>query len=118
MRWSIAGSGGRGKQGVPWTHRHDAGGLVPHAVDGEAVDGPLNVVGPAPVTSRDFARALGRAVGRPAILPSPAPVLRVVFGQVAEAILASHRALPRRALETGYRFRFETLEAALADVVP
>ena len=89
-----------------------------HAVDVEAVDGPLNVVGPAPVTSRDFARALGRAVGRPAILPSPAPVLRVVFGQVAEAILASHRALPRRALETGYRFRFETLEAALADVVP
>ncbi len=118
FRLGVGGPVGRGRQWVPWIHLDDAVGLVLHALDVEAIDGPLDVVGPAPVTSRDFARALGRAVGRPAILPSPAPVLRVVFGQVAEAILASHRVLPRRALETGYRFRFEALEAALADVVP
>jgi uncharacterized protein len=66
------------------------------------------------VTSRAFAETLGRVLGRPAVLPAPAPALRLLFGEMADtALLASQRAVPARLLESGYRFRFPTLEPAL-----
>jgi NAD dependent epimerase/dehydratase family enzyme len=66
------------------------------------------------VTSRSFAETLGRVLGRPAILTAPAPALRLLFGEMADtALLASQRAVPERLLESGYRFRFPTLEPSL-----
>jgi NAD dependent epimerase/dehydratase family enzyme len=96
----------------------DVAGLVLHALDTPSVAGACNVVAPGAVTSAGFARALGRALRRPALLPVPAFALRLAFGEMAdEVMLASTRAQPRRALESGYGFLQPQLGAALAHVL-
>ncbi len=113
FRAGIGGPFGLGGQWMPWVALDDVIGMLLHAVATPGCQGPLNVVGPAPVINREFARALGKVVGRPAILPLPAFALRLVVGELADALLASQRALPRVATESGYRFAFEGLSAAL-----
>lgn len=117
FRLGAGGPMGHGRQFVPWIHLADEVGLILHALDHEAVDGPMLAVSPHPVRNREFARALGRALHRPAILPVPGPALRLAVGELSTVLLASHNAHPRRALETGYRFRFPALEGALADLL-
>ena len=72
---------------------------------------------PNPVSQRQFAAALGRALGRPAVLPVPAFALRLGLGELAELLLGGQSAPPTRLLEHGFVFRFPTLDAALADLV-
>jgi uncharacterized protein len=79
-----------------------------------SVQGPVNVVAPAPVTNLDFTRTLGRVLKRPACIPLPAVVARTLFGQAAdELLLASARVLPMRLRQTGFQFEHPELEAAL-----
>src|SRR6266571_1502015 len=95
--------------------RLGAGGVIRHALATEALRGPVNAVAPAPVTNREFTHALARAVRRPALLPLPAFAVRLLFGEMADALLlASARGEPERLLATGYVFRYPTLPDALA----
>lgn len=115
------GLGGRlasGRQWMPWIHIDDLVGLLLHAARTQDLDGPMNAVGPRPVTNREFTQSLARALGRPAVFPMPGPVLKLAFGQFGEVLLASQRALPRRALDSGYRFQFSELSAALENLFP
>ena len=112
----VGGPIGNGKQWFPWIHLADEVGMVLWALDG-GVRGPLNAVAPAPVRMKDFAQALGRALHRPALFPVPALVLRLGLGEMAEVLLEGQRAVPRKALDCGYRFRFPELSAALADLI-
>jgi NAD dependent epimerase/dehydratase family enzyme len=73
----------------------------------------LNVTAPAPVTNRDFSRALGRALHRPAVLPVPGFALRVLYGEMAQIVTTGVRAVPRRLDELGYGFRQPELASAL-----
>jgi uncharacterized protein (TIGR01777 family) len=98
----------------PWIHEDDAAGLVLHALDSPRLAGPVNVVAPELVRMGDFSRALGRVLRRPALVPAPVPVLRLLLGQVAEALNPGQKILPRAALASGYRFRHERLDGALA----
>ena len=92
----------------------DAAGAIHHAIHHDQLRGPVNVVAPQPVTSREFARVLGRVLRRPAIIPVPAAALRLVLGEMAdELLLTSTRVEPRLLLDTGYRFRHTDLEHAL-----
>lgn len=100
-----------------WIHLTDEVGLVRFALENERVSGPLNATAPEPVRNRDFARALGRALHRPSLLPAPAFAVRLALGEMAVVALASQRVLPRKALELGYRFRFERIEPALQDLL-
>jgi NAD dependent epimerase/dehydratase family enzyme len=81
------------------------------------VSGPVNATAPEPVTNRDFSRALGRALGRPAVLPTPVFALKLLYGDFAEILATGQRVMPARAVESGYAFRFPDLGAALAEVV-
>jgi len=117
FRLGLGGPMGSGRQYWPWIHLADEVGLVLHALDAASLDGPMICAAPHPVRQRDFARALGRTLGRPAVLPAPAFALRLALGEMAGTVLASHRAVPRVALESGYTFRFPTLDAALADLI-
>jgi hypothetical protein len=115
----LGGPIGGGRQWLPWVHRDDVIGLIRWAMTrSDVASGPLNVVAPNPVTSRDLAGAIGRALGCPAVLPVPALAVRLLAGGVADAVLASQRVIPERAQALGYRFRFSTIEAALADLLP
>ncbi|MBP7127547.1 TIGR01777 family oxidoreductase [Myxococcota bacterium] len=113
FRRGLGGPIGLGRQFVPWVSLEDVAGLVLHAVRRPSIRGPLNVTSPRPVRQRTFAAALGRALGRPALLPAPPLLLRLVLGEFAGELLASRRVIPRVALESGYSFRLPDLPEAI-----
>ncbi|HEX3901553.1 MAG TPA: TIGR01777 family oxidoreductase [Polyangia bacterium] len=118
FRIGLGGKIGSGTQWMPWIHLDDEIGLIRHAMEHEAVEGPLNLVAPEPVTNGEFVRALGEALGRPTALTAPAFALRLAFGAMTdELLLASQRAMPVRTLETGYTFRHPLLREALGELV-
>jgi uncharacterized protein (TIGR01777 family) len=106
-----------GSQVMSWIHSHDIVGIFLLALDTPAATGPVNGTAPQPVTNRQFGKALGRALHRPAFLPTPPLALRALLGEVAGVVATGQRVLPKRALELGYQFRFPNLDAALADIV-
>ena len=113
FRLAAGGRVGTGRQWMSWVGREDAIGAVYHAMM-TACRGAVNVCAPGAVTNAGFTRALAAAVGRPALFPVPAPVLRAVFGQMAdETLLASTRATPGALLDSGYVFRHADVGACL-----
>ena len=114
FRLGVGGPLGSGHQWVSWAAIDDVVGAVHHALMTDGLAGPVNVCAPDPVTFRALAQTLGRVLGRPAVLPVPAPALRLLFGEMADtALLGSQRAVPARLLDSGYRFRYAALEPAL-----
>ena len=105
---------GSGRQYWPWIAIDDAVGAVLHALTSDSLEGPVNVVAPDPPTNLQYTRTLGRVLNRPTVFALPAPVARVVLGQLAdELILASQRVEPAKLEESGYEFRYPELEGAL-----
>jgi hypothetical protein len=114
FRLGLGGPLGSGRQLLSWVALDDTVGALDHALRTAGLDGPVNVAAPEPVAQSDFARVLGRVLRRPAFLPLPAAVLRLVFGEMAEeTLLASTGVLPARLQESGFRFRHPELEGAL-----
>jgi uncharacterized protein len=105
-----------GRQYLPWIHLDDVAGALVHCVTDERVAGPVNLTA-VPVTNRDFSRALGRALRRPAVLPIPGFGLWLLYGEMSMVIVTGQRAVPTRLAETGFRFRHGDLEPALRDVL-
>jgi uncharacterized protein (TIGR01777 family) len=114
FRLGLGGRVGSGRQWFPWVHVDDVVGLCLAALARDDFRGPLNAVAPEPVRNAEFTRALAHALGRPALLPVPAFVLRAALRDLAVELLGSRRVAPRSALERGYAFAHPVLEAALA----
>lgn len=117
FRAFAGGPVGSGMQWMSWIHRDDLVSLFLLALRNAAVAGALNGTAPAPVRNRDFARAVGAALHRPAVLPAPAAALRLVFGEMATILLDGQRVVPKRALSIGFSFRYPDLRAALLAVL-
>ncbi len=114
----LGGPLGSGRQYMSWVSRDDAAAIVQRAIADEQLCGPLNVVAAEPVTNREFTRSFARLLRRPAFLPVPAGLLRLIFGRLAdEALLASARVIPAVLLRTGYEFRRPRLDDALRAVL-
>ncbi|MEZ4472386.1 MAG: TIGR01777 family oxidoreductase [bacterium] len=114
FRLGLGGPVGSGRQYVPWIGLDDVVALVVRILQEPGWQGPVNAVAPEAVTSRAFARTLGRVLRRPAVLPAPAFALRLAFGEMADALLlAGARVVPARALAMGHGFRHPRLEDAL-----
>jgi len=111
------GAGGRigdGKQPMSWIALDDAVAALRFALDTPSLAGPVNVTAPAPVTNAELARALGKALHRPAVLPLPSALVKLAFGEMGEsALLSGVRAVPAKLERAGFRFGYPTLEAAL-----
>ncbi len=106
---------GSGRQWMSWIERDDLVRLIAHAAANESIRGPMNAVAPHPVTNREFTRALARALKRPAWFAIPRFVLVAAMGDMArELMLASQRAVPAKAVENGFDFRWPKIGAALA----
>jgi uncharacterized protein (TIGR01777 family) len=117
FRLFVGGPMGSGRQQWSWIHRDDWIEMVCWSIDNTAVSGPLNVTAPEPVTNAVFARELGRALHRPALMPTPAFAMRLVLGEMADAmILGGQRVLPAKATALGFSFRYRTLRDALAAI--
>ena len=115
FRFGAGGPLGNGNQWWAWIHRDDWVRMAAWAFDTEAVRGPLNVCAPAPAQQKEIARAVGRALHRPAFLPAPALALRMMLGGMAEEmLLSSQRALPRVATDAGFSWTMPDLDATIA----
>lgn len=117
FKMGAGGPIGSGRQNFPWIHLHDLVKIVTTALVDERFRGPINGVAPEQATNRVFAKALGRALRRPALLPVPTLALRMIFGEAATVLLASQRVEPRRLAELGFTWDFPTLDTALLDIV-
>src|SRR5436309_778506 len=117
FRAGIGGPVAGGRQYMPWIHLDDLVGMYLAALDDPSWSGPINASAPEPVTNREFSKALGRALHRPAVAPVPAFALRLLYGEMARVITTGQRAVPRRALELGYEFRHPDLDEALASAL-
>jgi uncharacterized protein (TIGR01777 family) len=106
-----------GSQWMSWIHLHDLLALIQFLLTESTVRGVFNAVAPYPVTNAEFTRALGHALHRPAFIPLPAFAIKLLFGEMAQVITASQRALPEAATRAGFVFEFPEINAALAAIV-
>jgi len=115
FKLGVGGRLGSGRQYQSWITLADEIGAIRHLLAADGVEGPVNLVGPEPVTNAHFTTELSRALHRPALLPAPAWGLRLALGRFAEdGVLASQRVLPEKLTEGGYRFEHADLPSALA----
>lgn len=112
FRFFAGGPLGSGRQYVSWIHRLDWVEMVRWIVATPAADGTFNATAPHPVSNRQFAHALGRALHRPALLPAPGFALRLLVGEFAGSILTGQRVIPKRATALGYHFRYPEIDIA------
>ena len=117
FRLGVGGPLGNGRQFMPWIHIADWVGLLRWLIDDDGARGAFNGTAPTPVTNAEFSRALGKALHRPALVPMPGFVLKVLVGEFADSVLTGQRAVPARAEEMGYNFSFRTLGPALKDLL-
>lgn len=116
-RWCLGGPVGSGRQWFSWVHRKDLMEAILFLLERPELNGVFNLAAPAPRRQLEVARALGRVLHRPTLLPAPAFGVRLVLGEFADAVLFSQRMTPRRLQEAGFAFRFPELETALHDIL-
>lgn len=118
FKLGLGGRLGSGRQWMSWIHRNDMVALILHCLDRDELSGPVNATAPNPVTNRYFTRTLAKTLHRPAVFPMPAPVLRLLMGDMAdELLLVSQRVLPAVVLENGFTFDYPELDQALAQIL-
>ncbi len=117
FRRHFGGWVGTGRGWTPWIHIADEVGIIAFALERPEVDGPVNLTAPEPVHARQFAQALGRALGRRAWLPAPTPLVRMGLGAVTDIVVRGKRVRPAKVGAAGYRFRFPALDPALRDII-
>ena len=116
FRMGAGGRLGSGQHWFPWIHRDDMAAILQWLLETPTASGAYNASAPNPVTNDAFTRALGRALGRPTVLPMPAAALKLLFGEMSELLLVSDRMVPKRLVEEGFKFRYPDLEGALAAI--
>jgi uncharacterized protein (TIGR01777 family) len=118
FRVGLGGPVGSGNQYFSWIALDDAINAIVHILATPSLAGPVNVTSPTPVTNREFARTLGKVLGRPAVVTVPPFALRMAFGTDGAAMLQSgQRVLPARLLASGFRFQHNALEAGLRQLL-
>ncbi len=105
---------GSGRQWFPWIHLEDEVSAIEFLIENPSAHGPYNLNAPAPLTNRQFAQAIGKAIKRPSWFPLPAFVLRLALGEMSAVLLEGQKTLPKRLAELGFSFRYPEAEPALA----
>jgi uncharacterized protein (TIGR01777 family) len=113
----VGGPLGSGRQWLPWIHLADEVGAIRFLLENDGASGPFNLTSPNPARNRDLGRALGKALSRPSLLPTPGFALHLALGEMADMLLEGQRAVPRALQEKGYTFRCPDLGPALADLL-
>jgi uncharacterized protein len=117
FRLGVGGPLGSGEQYWPWIHRKDWIAIVERLLSDQTVSGPVNVTAPTPETNASFSRALAAKLRRPCLFRVPSPALRLVLGEMADAVLTGQRAVPAKMTASKYSFAFARLEDALAAIL-
>ena len=118
FKLGVGGPLAGGDQYLSWIHLEDEIGILLWALDNEKVSGTINASSPHPTTNKDFSKALGRALNRPAVMPVPGLVLDLKFGkEFGQVLRGGQRVIPKRTTELGYAFSYPDLDAALQDLL-
>ncbi len=117
FKLGVGGPVAGGHQYVPWIHIDDVVGALIRCLNDGSAEGPVNLTAPNPVTNSDFSRALGRALGRPAVLPVPGIAVKLLYGEMAEIVTTGQRVVPARLRQLGYEFHHPEVEPALRAVL-
>ncbi len=118
FRFFVGGPMGNGKQWFSWIHLEDELNAIIFLLNKENLKGEFNLTAPDPLIQKDFARILGKTLGRPSWFPVPSFVLRLGLGKMAEEmVLVSQRVVPQRLLDSGYRFLYPDVKSALKDIL-
>nr|WP_290669254.1 TIGR01777 family oxidoreductase [Ardenticatena sp.] len=117
FKLGLGGPLGSGRQWFPWIHIRDEVRAIRFLIEHPEAHGPYNLSAPTPVIDAEFTKALGRVLNRPALIPVPALVLKLLFGEMATVLLDGQRAIPHRLQEAGFTFTFEQVEHALRDLL-
>jgi uncharacterized protein (TIGR01777 family) len=116
FRRGLGGQLGNGRHWTSWIHVGDLVRLILTCLEDSRYSGPLNASSPFPVRNSEFTRALAQVAGRPAVLPVPRLGLRLLYGELADVMLASIRMNPAKATANGFEFDFPRLDEALQDL--
>ena len=117
FKFFVGGPIGSGKQWLSWIHMADEVAAIRFLIENKAATGRFNLAAPNPLTNADFSRAIGKAMGRPAVMPVPAFALKLVFGELSTTLLTGQRVVPQRLQELGFTFQFSEAEEALRDLL-
>ncbi len=118
FRLGLGGKIGNGNQWMSWIHLDDLVGIILYCIEHKNITGAVNGTAPNPVTNKLFTKVLGKTLERPAIIPLPAVIVRLLMGQMGEELLlAGKKVLPDKIIKAGYKFKYKQLEQALLDVV-
>ena len=116
FKLGLGGTLGKGNQWFPWIHIKDLVSAILFLIKKEK-EGIYNFVSPNPVTNKEFTKTLGKVLKKPTLLPVPVFMMKLIFGELANIIICSIRAYPKNLLELGFKFKFETIEDALKDLI-
>jgi len=117
FKLGVGGPLAGGNQYVSWIHIEDEVGILLWALDNDKVSGVVNATAPTPVTNKVFSKALGKALGRPAVVPVPGLTVDLMYGkEFGKVLRGGQRVMPRRALDLGYEFRHADVDEALEDL--
>ena len=118
FKLGLGGSMGNGRQWMSWVHIDDLIGIILYIINSKDIKGAINGTAPNPVTNKIFSSTLASVLKRPAFLPMPAFVLKLMLGEMAEELLlAGQRVMPKIILDAGYHFQYADLDNALSEVV-
>jgi uncharacterized protein (TIGR01777 family) len=118
FRLGLGGRMGTGRQWMSWVHIDDLIGMILCLIHNKTIQGAVNGTAPNPVTNKTFSSTLARALKRPAFIPMPAFVLKLMLGEMAqELLLSGQRVMPKKMLDAGYDFQYTELESALREVM-
>ncbi len=118
FKMGMGGKVGSGKQYMSWVAIDDVTGAIYHSLTTDTLKGPVNVTAPNPVTNKEFTNTLGKVLNRLTVMPMPAFVARLAFGEMAnDLLLASTKVAPKKLLESGYSFQYTELENAIKHIL-
>ncbi len=117
FKFFVGGPIGNGNQWFPWLHLTDLMSAIVFICEHPQVNGPLNFCAPNPVRNRELANTIGEVLGRPAIMPAPAFMIRTVLGEFANVLLGSQRMIPDKLLSHGFQFQYPDIRSALREII-
>jgi uncharacterized protein (TIGR01777 family) len=117
FRLFAGGPLGSGRQWLSWIHPQDEINAIRFLIDHQEAQGPFNLASPNPKTNREFGKAIGRVLHRPALIPVPALAIKLVFGEMSIVVLKGQRAVPQKLIQNGFQFTHPEIQEALRDVI-
>lgn len=117
FKFFAGGPVGDGKQWLAWIHIQDVVSAIRFLLENDEASGPYNLCAPEPMQYKEFSKAMGAVMGRPAIVPAPAFAMKLVMGEAADLVLNGRRAVPKRLLDAGFTFEFSDIKSALQDLL-